>query len=345
MLWIDKYQPRYLRDLRCNRELNDLLVKITSNSNGNIPHLLFYGPSGGGKKVRISAVLHEIFGDSVDKVKADMIKPEGTNSEFVLCQSPHHMQISAPDLGTKDGIVTQYLIKQLSSQMGASSFFSKGPSYRVFTILEADVLSLKAQAGLRRTMEKYSNNSRLILHCEQLSSIIPPLRSRCLCIRVPLPSPDEVLQVLRHISNSENLQVSTNYLEQIVKESDCNLRRAILILETAYTQSFSNPPSALKLPWQKVCIDIATSVVKNPHPKTLLDAREPLYDLLCSCIPADLILVTLTKHLLSIVSASAHPIIINAAAHYAHTLKLGNKDIWHIEAFLAQVMNCHKHSK
>lgn len=170
------------------------------------------------------------------------------------------MQISAPDLGTKDGIVTQYLIKQLSSQMGANSFFSKGPNYRVFTILEADVLSLKAQAGLRRTMEKYSNNSRLILHCEQLSSIIPPLRSRCLCIRVPLPSPEEVLQVLRYISISENLQVPTGYLEQIVTESECNLRRAILILETAYTQSFSMPPSALKLPWQKVCIDIATSV-------------------------------------------------------------------------------------
>lgn len=68
MLWIDKYQPRYLKDLKCNKELNSLLEKITSNSNGNIPHLLFYGPSGGGKKVRISSVLHEIFGDSVDKV-------------------------------------------------------------------------------------------------------------------------------------------------------------------------------------------------------------------------------------------------------------------------------------
>ncbi|KAF7457504.1 replication factor C subunit 5 [Cryptosporidium felis] len=274
-----------------------------------------------------------------------MIRPEGTNSEFVLCQSSHHMQISAPDLGTKDGVVTQYLIKQLSSQMGAGSFFSKGPNYRVFTILEADVLSMKAQAGLRRTMEKYSANSRLILHCEQLSSIIPPLRSRCLCVRVPLPSPEEVLDVLKFISGSEGLRVSNDYLQQIVVESECNLRRAILILETAYTQSFLNPPSSMKLPWQRVCNDIATSIIKNPHPKTLLDAREPLYDLLCSCIPADLILVTLTKQLLSIVSASAHPVIINAAAHYSHTLKLGSKDIWHIEAFLAQAMNCHKHSK
>ncbi|KAK6591092.1 replication factor C subunit 5 [Cryptosporidium xiaoi] len=345
MLWVDKYQPRYLKELKCHKDINKLLEKIIKGSNGSIPHLLFYGPSGGGKKTRISSILHEIFGDSVGKVKADMIKPEGTNSEFVLCQSPHHMQISAPDLGTKDGVVTQYLIKQLSSQIGAGSFFSKGPNYRVFTILEADSLSMRAQAGLRRTMEKYSANSRLILHCEQLSSIIPPLRSRCLCIRIPLPSQEEIMDILKFISMSENLNVSNEYLQQIVHESELNLRRAILLFETAYTKSFSISPSNMKLPWQRVCNDIAVNIIKNPHPKTLLDTREPLYDLLCSCIPADLILLTLTKQFLGIVSSNIHPIIIHAASHYAHTIKLGNKDIWHLEAFLAQVMNVYKHSK
>jgi replication factor C subunit 3/5 len=31
--------------------------------------MLFYGPSGAGKKTRLTAVLREIFGPSVDKVK------------------------------------------------------------------------------------------------------------------------------------------------------------------------------------------------------------------------------------------------------------------------------------
>jgi DNA polymerase III delta prime subunit len=35
---------------------------------GDIPHLLFYGPSGAGKRTRVMAVLRELYGSSVDKV-------------------------------------------------------------------------------------------------------------------------------------------------------------------------------------------------------------------------------------------------------------------------------------
>lgn len=57
---------------------------------------------------------------------------------------------------------------------------------------EVDNLSRNAQAGLRRTMEKYTGSCRLILCCENSGRIIPPIRSRCLCIRVAAPTPLEV---------------------------------------------------------------------------------------------------------------------------------------------------------
>ena len=58
---------------------------------------------------------------------------------------------------------------------------------------EVDSLSRNAQAGLRRTMEKYTGSCRLILCCENSGRIIPPIRSRCLCIRIAAPTPLEVL--------------------------------------------------------------------------------------------------------------------------------------------------------
>ena len=40
-------------------------------------------------------------------------------------------------------------------------------------INEADKLTTAAQAGLRRTMEKYVEKCRLILVCENLGQLIP----------------------------------------------------------------------------------------------------------------------------------------------------------------------------
>ena len=72
-------------------------------------------------------------------------------------------------------------------------FHSFVHSSKVVVLNEVDSLSRNAQAGLRRTMEKYTGSCRLILCCENSGRIIPPIRSRCLCIRIAAPTPLEVL--------------------------------------------------------------------------------------------------------------------------------------------------------
>lgn len=62
----------------------------------------------------------------------------------------------------------------------------------VVVINEADTLSRDAQAALRRTMEKYMSNLRIILCANSTSRIIAPIKSRCLLIRVAAPSTEEV---------------------------------------------------------------------------------------------------------------------------------------------------------
>jgi replication factor C subunit 3/5 len=71
----------------------------------------------------------------------------------------------------------------------------------VIVINEADALSRLAQQALRRTMEKYMSNLRIIMCANSTSKIIDPIRSRCLLVRVACPSQDEVSYCVRSVED------------------------------------------------------------------------------------------------------------------------------------------------
>eukprot|EP00921_Rhytidocystis_pertsovi_P016296 GHVQ01025765.1.p1 GENE.GHVQ01025765.1~~GHVQ01025765.1.p1 ORF type:complete len:173 (-),score=8.42 GHVQ01025765.1:445-963(-) len=92
MLWTDKHSPRRLDQFICHQSIQKLLEEhVKSGKDGTIPHLLFYGPPGGGKKTRIMALIREIFGDKVDKISTDSYVLKDSNVEMAVTQSNHHV--------------------------------------------------------------------------------------------------------------------------------------------------------------------------------------------------------------------------------------------------------------
>jgi DNA polymerase III delta prime subunit len=90
----------------------------------------------------------------------------------------------------------------------------------VLVLNEVDKLSKEAQHSLRRTMEKYSAACRLVLCCNSASKVIEAVRSRCLPVRVNLPSHEEVSinqgkEIALHLSEYQPGKAVASHLSEI----------------------------------------------------------------------------------------------------------------------------------
>ena len=291
MLWVDKYRPKNLQQISCLPQVTSRLSSLSKNS-PTMPHLLFYGPSGAGKKTRIMCLLRAIFGPGAERLRLDkrvFTNPSKKSIEVNMISSNYHIEISPGDAGLNDRYVVQEVIKEMAQNKslvsaGSNTFniqsrkegvststkSSKKAEFKVVLLVDVDRLSRPAQAALRRTMEKYASTCRLILCCENPSKVIDPVRSRCLGIRVPAPSHDEVgynlycllfiectkmitrlyelsdfilpihnqiVSILQSVARKESITLSSELALTIAQSSNRNLRRAILMLESYHVQN------------------------------------------------------------------------------------------------------------
>lgn len=252
-LIVDKHRPRSIEALSYHHELSERLQSLVRRAlefppletkanlaqaqSGDFPHLLVYGPSGSGKKTRVVATLKELYGPGVEKIKVDARVFQTTSNrklEFNIVASVYHLEITPSDVGNYDRVVIQDLLKEVAQTQQVDQ--SAKQRFKVVVINEADQLTRDAQAALRRTMEKYSPNLRLILLANSTSNIIAPIRSRTLLVRVAAPTHQEICDVLAQSARKENWEIHKGLHERIAVESGRNLRRALLMYEAIHAQ-------------------------------------------------------------------------------------------------------------
>lgn len=346
-LWIDKYRPLNINGLDYHPDISSRLKALSCTS--DFPHLLIYGPSGAGKKTRVLAILGELYGAGVNKMKID-VRQFTTSSnkklEFNIVSSNYHIEITPSDLGNNDRVVIQDLLKEIASTEQVD-FATGKHRFKVVVINEADSLSRDAQAALRRTMEKYSRNVRLILISSTTSNIIAPIKSRTLLIRIAAPEVDDIVRVLAKIENKLQLtNITTNedekrqLFETIARTSERNLRRAVLLFETLAIQNdtLSASTQMVQLDWELVISKLAADIFRERNVSRIGQARTVIYELLSHCIPAKIILKTLAFDLVKLVNMRTKPEIIHIAAVFDERLSLGSKVIYHLEGFVAKAM-------
>lgn len=347
-LWVDKYRPKTLSALLYHQSITDNLKALAST--GDFPHLLVYGPSGSGKKTRVYATLNELYGNGVEKLKID-VKTFTTSSnrklEFNVLSSPYHLEITPSDMGNNDRVVIQDLLKDVASteQVDFGKRDNSRHRFKVVIINEADSLTRDAQAALRRTMEKYSSNIRIIMISNTTSNIIPPIKSRTLLVRIPAPLPDDITLILTMIADKESVKFSSDgekpdFLRQLAINADQNLRKSLLGFETMLmqTETINCKSSTIPLDWEIIIKNLSLSIYQTRSVSNLAKTRVVFYELLAHCIPARTILKTLLFELINLCNEDQIGGLVEIGAVFDERLSLGSKAIFHLEGFVAKAM-------
>lgn len=342
-LWVDKYRPKELDKLDYHKDQAAHLKKLVEC--GDFPHLLVYGPSGAGKKTRIMALLRELYGPGVEKLRIEhenFVTPSKKKLEIVTIASNYHIEVNPSDVGIYDRVVIQELIKNIASSQQLDTGSQR--EFKVVILSEVDKLTKDAQHALRRTMEKYVSTCRLILCANSSSKVIPAIRSRCFGIRVPAPSVEDVAQVLQTVCKKESLSIPPELAKRIAEKSNRNLRRALLMCEACRVQQypFSAQQKISSPDWEIFLQETAAKIVDEQSPNRLLEVRGRIYELLIHCIPPDVIFKGLLKELVRNCDGQLKCEVTRLAAYHEYRLGQGSKAIYHIEAFIAAFMAIYK---
>lgn len=335
-LLCDKYRPTSLSKLDYNLDQAKHIKRMIQND--DFPHLLVYGIPGAGKKTRVHCFLKEIFGNVVDKLKLDnkqYVNPSGKKIDINVITSNFHCEVNPSDVGVNDRVIVQELIKD----MATSSSLSDKHRFKVVVITEADKLTVDAQHGLRRTMEKYIHTLRIILLGNSSSRIIPAIRSRCFLVRVAAPAEDKISEILMGVAKKESFSLAEKDANQIAVACERNLRRALLMLET---MKLSNSNKIILPQWKTYIAKMANQILKSQNVMTIQSLRQDFYELQLHLIPQEIVFATLVSEIMPNCDTKIKSQLIELAAQYEHLMKTGSKKIYYYEAFVANFMNVYR---
>ena len=129
-----------------------------------IPHIIFHGPSGSGKRTIVEHFLSQIYGADKAKMKSNIM--------WVNCAH-----------GSGRGI--KFIREDLKFFAKSNIQFNCGVVFKTIVLLNADSLTTDAQSALRRCIELFSFNTRFFIIVENKDKLLNPILSRFCEVYVP----------------------------------------------------------------------------------------------------------------------------------------------------------------
>lgn len=339
-LWVYGSDPR-----KCffHKDIFKKLEKISQDE--TLPHIIFYGNPGTGKKTMINIFLEMIFDKSIYKLddsKYTVMSSGNNENEVIIKQSDHHIIIE-PNNTNFDRYLIQEIVKEYAKKYPLC-IFEKSRKFKAVQINYLDNLSYYAQTSLRRTMEKYSKTCRFIMWCYSLSKVIEPLRSRCLCIHVPTQNNDQLLKWMYNICVLEKIKIKPHIIDMILNKSNGNLKSILWKLDLyRYNKKVYNSYEEGINTLTNEIIQIKNNkLIDINFPINIPKIREYIYKMYITNISLNIIIKDMLKNILYFnkdISKNKINDIINSASEFEYRLSKKRRDIIHLEAFVINIID------
>lgn len=247
MLWTEKYRPQKLNQIVGQEHFTmDAVNWVEEN---NMPNILLYGNAGLGKTAAAIALAKSMLGESFED---------------------NFYELNASDDRRLETVRTT--IKEIAQAKTLG-----GMPFRILLLDEMGGMTKDAQNSLKRIMERYADNIRFIITCNDRNKIIFPLQSRCANYRFkPLPN-EVILEVLQSIIQKEGLRTfDDDELLSFIYDLNGDLRRAITELQAAKASNFTLSKQIEES--NKEYIEILNYLQERNSNKALTTLHQMIYD-------------------------------------------------------------------
>jgi DNA polymerase III delta prime subunit len=184
--------------------------------NHSIPHIIFYGKAGSGKRFLLDYFINKIYKNDKEKIK-----------EYVMFVNCAHCK----------GI--RFIRDQLKFFAKRNMQNNNGKIFKSIILSNAENLTNDAQSALRRCIETFSHNTRFFIVIEDIEKILSPILSRFCNIYIPYPKIEKVktnLYDLKKINSNKNKQTIKKYFKQI---ENLNIKNIQKIVDELYLKGIS----------------------------------------------------------------------------------------------------------
>lgn len=157
--------------------------------NEKIPHIIFHGPSGSGKRHVLNYLINKIYHNTNDLL-----------NQYIMYVNCAHSK----------GI--RFIRDELKFFAKTNINNKNGYKFKSIILFNCEKLTTDAQSALRRCIEKFSHNTRFFIIVEDETTLLKPILSRFCNIFIPLPNINgEKISLHKHFKN--NIK-QTNYIKK-----------------------------------------------------------------------------------------------------------------------------------